>query len=411
MRISGAKNAVLPIMAATLLTEEPCHLFEVPRLLDVTTASYLLRSLGTEIRWQGAEMVLATPRLASVEAPYEYVRQMRASFLVFGPLLARTGQALISLPGGCAIGARPVDQHLKGLAAMGASIEVVHGMVRAKARRLRGAHIYLDMPSVGATENLMMAATLAQGTTVIENAACEPEVVDLANFLNAMGARVVGAGTKTIRVEGVTRLGGARHAVIPDRIEAGTFVAAVAAAGGRVRLENVIVEHLAAVLAKFEQVGAKVTREGSSLVVERDPEARLAAADVRAMPYPGFPTDLQPQVAAVLTQAQGISVVTDSVFGNRFSYVEELRRMGANIASDGYGAIIKGPSPLSGSQVRATDLRAGAALVVGGLAAAGETEITHLHHLERGYENLAQKLALLGAQVRLSREAASGLRL
>lgn len=399
VRISGAKNAVLPIMAASLLTPAPCHLRDVPKLLDVVTCCHLLRSLGTEISWQGKEMVLATPRLAGVEAPYEYVRQMRASFLVAGPLLARAGRALISLPGGCAIGSRPVDQHLKGFAALGASVEVTHGVVRLKARRLVGARIYLDLPSVGATENLMMAATLAEGTTIIENAACEPEVVDLANFLNAMGARVSGAGTKTVRIEGVKSLGEANHTVIPDRIEAGTFIAAVVATGGKVRLENVIAEHLKAVLAKIEELGAKVRDEGSSLVVEREPEARLAASSVRALPYPGFPTDLQPQLAAVLTQAHGVSVVSDGVFDSRFLYTEELQRLGAAIRTEGKSAIITGPTPLTGAQVRATDLRAGAALVVAGLVASGETEIAHVHHLDRGYEDLVGKLSRLGAAV------------
>lgn len=386
-------------MAASLLTAAPCHLREVPKLLDVVTCCYLLRSLGTEISWQGREMVLTTPRLAGVEAPYEYVRQMRASFLVAGPLLARAGRALISLPGGCAIGSRPVDQHLKGFAAMGASVEVAHGVVHLKARRLAGARIYLDLPSVGATENLMMAATLAEGTTVIENAACEPEVVDLANFLNAMGARVSGAGTKTVRIEGVKSLGGASHTVIPDRIEAGTYLAAVVATGGKVRLENVITEHLKAVLAKVEELGAKIIDEGSSLVVEREPEATLSASDVRALPYPGFPTDLQPQIAAVLTQAHGVSVVTDTVFDSRFLYTEELQRLGANIRNEGKSAIISGPTPLTGAQVRATDLRAGAALVVAALVASGETEITQVHHLDRGYEDLVGKLSRLGATI------------
>ncbi|MGB9887328.1 MAG: UDP-N-acetylglucosamine 1-carboxyvinyltransferase [Moorellales bacterium] len=399
VRISGAKNAVLPIMAASLLTDQTCHLQEVPRLLDVVTSFYLLRSLGAEINWNGREMILRTPHLAGVEAPYEFVRRMRASFLVFGPLLARAGRAKVALPGGCAIGTRPVDQHLKGFAALGASIEVSHGVVRAKARRLEGARIYLDVPSVGATENLMMAATLARGTTVIENAACEPEVVDLANFLNAMGARVSGAGTRSIRIEGVKSLKGARHTVIPDRIEAGTYMAAVLAAGGRARLENVIGSHLTAVLAKFREMGATVTDLGGTVVVERDPERPLAAADIRALPYPGFPTDLQPQVAAVLTLARGMSVVTDMVFDSRFTYVEELRRLGAEIRVEGRSAVIHGPAILSGAQVRAHDLRAGAALVVAALAASGETEISGVEHLERGYENLGGKLADLGVRV------------
>jgi UDP-N-acetylglucosamine 1-carboxyvinyltransferase len=408
VRISGAKNAVLPIMAASLLTGDTCHLQEVPRLLDVATCFYLLRSLGTEATWSGREMTLRTPRLTAVEAPYEFVRRMRASFLVFGPLLARVGRAEVSLPGGCAIGSRPVDQHLKGFAALGAGIEMSHGLVRARARRLQGARIYLDVPSVGATENLMMAATLARGTTIIENAACEPEVVDLANFLNAMGARVSGAGTRTVRIEGVTELHGARHTVIPDRIEAGTFLAAVLAVGGRVKLENVISGHLSAVLAKFGEVGATIADQEGSLWIERDPQAALRATDVRALPYPGFPTDLQPQMAAVLTQARGMSLVTDLVFDSRFTYVEELQRLGANIRTEGRSAVIEGPTALTGAQVRAHDLRAGAALVIAGLAASGETEITGTEHLDRGYEELVDKLAALGAQVfrgRLKSEA------
>lgn len=398
VRISGAKNAVLPVMVASLLTEEPCYLQEVPRLLDVVTCCHLLRSLGTEISWQGREMVLSTPRLAGIEAPYEYVRQMRASFLVAGPLLARAGRAVVALPGGCAIGSRPVDQHLKGLAAMGANIEVAHGLVRAHCRRLRGASIYLDLPSVGATENLIMAASLADGVTVIENAACEPEVVDLANFLTAMGARVSGAGTRTVRIEGVRRLSGGRHTVIPDRIEAGTYLVAVAATGGRVRLENVIAEHLTAVTAKLQELGARISATGSTLVIEREPGG-YPASNVRALPYPGFPTDLQPQMAALLTQAEGVSVITDNVFDSRFLYTEELRRMGANIRNEGRSAIIGGPTPLTGAQVRATDLRAGAALVIAGLVAEGETEIGQIHHLERGYEDLVGKLSSLGAVI------------
>lgn len=402
VRISGAKNSVLPIMTASLLTTEACYLQEVPPLLDVETSCYLMRSLGTQISWQKGEMVLYTPRLASTEAPYEYVRQMRASFLVAGPLLARTGRALISLPGGCAIGSRPVDQHLKGLAAMGAAIEVSHGVVCAHARRLKGARIYLDVPSVGATENLMMAATLAEGITTVENAACEPEVVDLANFLNAMGARVNGAGTRTVRIEGVKELHGTRHTVIPDRIEAGTYMAAVVATGGKLRLENVISEHLIAVIAKLQELGARISESEGALVVESDCGKRLAS-DVRAMPYPGFPTDLQPQITVVLTQSEGISVIADTVFDSRFLYIEELQRMGANLRSEGRSAIISGPCTLSGAQVRATDLRAGAALVIAGLLAKGETEITNLHHLDRGYEDMVGKLKRVGAVI--SRES------
>jgi UDP-N-acetylglucosamine 1-carboxyvinyltransferase len=358
----------------------------------------VVSELGMRVLPGRGSLTIINEGIKATEPPYEFVRRMRASFLVLGPLLARTGKVRIALPGGCAIGARPIDLHLKGLAALGAEIEVKNGWVEARARRLRGAQVYLDFPSVGATENIMMAAALAEGTTVIENAAGEPEIVDLANFINAMGGRVTGAGTRVIKVEGVKELHGTTHAVIPDRIEAGTFMVAVAATGGEVFLENVITTHLKAVIAKLTEAGAVLIEENGGLWVRSEPP--LNAVDIKTMPYPGFPTDMQPQFMALLTVARGTSVITETVFENRFMHVHELKRMGANITIEGHCAVVKGAEKITGAQVKATDLRAGAALVIAGLMAEGKTEIGCIHHIHRGYENLVEKFQGLGADIR-----------
>ncbi|MGI9952092.1 UDP-N-acetylglucosamine 1-carboxyvinyltransferase [Moorellaceae bacterium AZ2] len=395
--ISGAKNAALPIIAACLLAEGECRLEEVPHLADVDTMCGVVSELGLRVIPGRQTLTIINEGITGVAPPYDFVRRMRASFLVLGPLLARAGKVKVALPGGCAIGARPIDLHLKGLAALGAEIEVRNGWVKARARRLRGASIYLDFPSVGATENIMMAAALAEGTTTIENAAGEPEIVDLANFINAMGGRITGAGTRVIRIEGVSRLHGTSHAVIPDRIEAGTFMVAAAATGGDVLVENVIPTHLKAVMAKLRETGAILEEENGGVRVRA--QLPLKAVDLKTMPYPGFPTDMQAQFMALLTAAQGSSVITETVFENRFMHVNELKRMGAQIVIEGHCAVVKGIEKLTGACVKATDLRAGAALVIAGLMAEGETEISCVHHIQRGYEDLVGKLQGLGADI------------
>jgi UDP-N-acetylglucosamine 1-carboxyvinyltransferase len=399
VKVHGAKNAVLPIIAASILASRGEHLIEeIPLLEDVKTITELLRSLGVSAELREDSVRICAEKVAHTEAPYELVRKMRASFLVMGPLLARKKHARIPLPGGCAIGSRPIDQHLKGLEAMGAVFEVDKGIIEGRVPdRLRGARIYLDVASVGATENIMMAATLAKGRTVIENAAREPEIVDLANFLNAMGAKVRGAGTGTIRIEGVDFLRGTTYTVIPDRIEAGTYMVAAAITRGEVFVEGAISDHLGPVIAKMREMGIHVL-EGENGVHVRA-EGDLRPVDVKTLPYPGFPTDMQAQFMALLTTVKGTSVVTETVFENRFMHVEELKRMGAQIKIDARTAIIDGGHPLSGAQVKATDLRSGAALVLAGLAAEGETEVTELHHIDRGYVQLVEKLKALGADI------------
>lgn len=405
VRVAGAKNAVLPLMAATLMLEGETVLEDVPALEDVATMAQVLRHLGVDVRHSapGQLSVTAAPG-GEVAAPYELVRRMRASFLVLGPLLACRGRAEIPLPGGCAIGSRPVDLHLKGLAALGAEVALDQGTIVARAQRLRGTHIYLDFPSVGATENIIMAASLAAGETVLENAATEPEVVDLANFLNAAGAQIKGAGTNVVRIRGVAELTGPRHTVIPDRIEAGTFMVAAAITGGSVTVENVVYEHLKPVAAKLMEMGSTVTpvEEGEAVRVEAGPH--LKATDIKTLPYPGFPTDMQSPFLALLTQVQGTSVVTETVFENRFLAVPELNRLGARIRTEGQTAVVDGKVRLVGAQVKAPDLRGGAALVLAGLAAEGRTVITNLYHLERGYAGLEEKLKLLGADIRRVKE-------
>lgn len=396
--VSGAKNAVLPIIAASLLAESQSHLQEAPRLADVYTIIQLIQELGAKAYWQDDNsLTIDTSSIEEVEAPQEFVRRMRASFLVMGPLLAKKGHAKMWLPGGCAIGSRPIDLHLKGFAALGAEIEIGHGLVEAKADRLTGARVYLDFPSVGATENIMMAATLAEGTTIIENAAEEPEIVALATFLNSMGAKVTGAGTNIIRIEGVRELHGTTHTIIPDRIEAGTYMVAAAATGGDVLVDNVITDHLKPIIAKLEEAGAEIYEENGGIRVKG--RERLRAVDIKTLPYPGFPTDMQAQMMALLTVAQGTSVVVETVFENRFMHVDELKRMGADIVIEGHTAVVKGVPKLSGAPVKATDLRAGAALVIAGLMAEGTTQLDCVHHIHRGYENLVGKLRGLGAQI------------
>lgn len=398
MRVRAAKNATLPILAATLLTDATCRIRDVPPIQDVATMISLLSRLGAECEREEDDWSFTAGTLATSEAPYDLVRQMRASFLVMGPLLARNGHAAAGLPGGCAIGVRPIDLHLKGFAALGAEIEVAHGRAEARARgRLCGAHIYLDYPSVTATENILMAASLAEGTTTVENAAEEPEVVDLANFLNSLGARVIGAGTRLVRIEGVNALHGATYSPIPDRIEAGTFLVAAAITGGWVALENVVPDHVAAIVAKLREAGVAVEIEDDRVMAEGP--ARPAATNVKTLPYPGFPTDMQAPFLAMLCLAQGTSVVTETVFENRFRHVEELKRMGARIDIEGPGAIVHGVPRLTGAPVAASDLRAGAALILAGLAAEGETEISDVHHVDRGYDRLVERLREIGADI------------
>ncbi len=400
VKTSGAKNAVLPIIAASILGETPSHLDEIPKLEDVRTICGVLKYLGVKIDdSKEHELVLDTSRITAYEAPYELVRTMRASFVVLGPLLARMGHARISQPGGCAIGSRPIDLHLKGFEALGAKISQDHGFVEAYAPNgLKGADIYLDFPSVGATENIMMAACLAEGTTTLENPAEEPEIVDLANYLNQMGARIRGAGTDVIRIEGVKSMHGAEHTAIPDRIEAGTYMIAAAMTHGDVIIENVLAEHQKPLLAKLREAGVLIEEDIDRIHVACPGE--LKGVNVKTLPYPGFPTDMQAQIMAMMTICQGRSTVMETVFENRFMHVVELNRMGASIATTGArGAIIEGPAKLTGCEVSATDLRAGAAMILAGLVAEGTTTVGNLHHIDRGYEDIVGKLKGLGADI------------
>lgn len=399
VRVSGAKNAVLPIIVASMLGTTQSTLTEIPKLADVHTVCDVIASLGVHIEHPERDtLVIDAHELTSTTAPYDLVRRMRASFLVMGPLLARKGRAQISLPGGCSIGARPIDLHLKAFEAMGAVINLENGDIEATAPNgLKGAQIYLDFPSVGATENILMAASMADGKTVLENAAEEPEIVDLATYLNSMGANIRGAGTNVIRIEGVKELHGANHAVIPDRIEAGTFMVGAAMTQGNVFVENVISEHLKPLISKLKEVGAEVQEEIDGIrVIGHEP---LRPADIKTLPYPGFPTDMQAQFMALTTICQGTSVVTETVFENRFMHVDEFKRMGAKIRIEGRSAIVEGVPRLKGASVNATDLRAGAALVLAGLVAEGETEVGYLYHIDRGYDNLVLKLQRLGADI------------
>lgn len=397
VKISGAKNAVLPIIIGTILTPGKNRILDVPELSDVDTLIEVLNILGATVEKNGNILEIDSSNINCYETPYEYVRKMRASILIMGPLLARFGKVKISMPGGCAIGTRPIDLHLKGMEALGAKIDVDHGYIEATASKLVGAKIYLDFPSVGATENIMMAATLAEGTTVIENAAEEPEIVDLANFLNSMGASVMGAGTNVIRIRGVEELHGTSHTVIPDRIEAGTFLVAAAITGGNILLENVIADHLKPVIAKLKECGVQIIEEGEGLrVIATD---NIKPIDIKTLPYPGFPTDMQAQFMVLLAKIEGTGVVSETVFENRFMHTDELKRMGVDIRIEGRSAIIEGGKKLTGCPVKATDLRAGAAMLLAGLIAEGDTEITNTYHIYRGYEKIVDKFKSLGARI------------
>ncbi|MHB1301252.1 MAG: UDP-N-acetylglucosamine 1-carboxyvinyltransferase [Burkholderiales bacterium] len=399
IRISGAKNAALPILCASLLSRETLHVENVPHLKDVTTMLSLLAQMGVGITLDSSQCVeLLGREIPNPVAPYELVKTMRASILVLGPLLARTGKASVSLPGGCAIGLRPVDLHIKGLQAMGAEIEVENGYIQASAAKLHGARICMDLVSVTGTENLMMAATLASGVTVIENAAREPEVVDLANCLTAMGAKISGAGSDTIEIEGVDELYGARHRVMPDRIESGTFLVAAAASLGKIKLHGARSDILDAVLDKLTESGAHISTGEESIFLEmRD---RPKSVSVRTAPYPAFPTDMQAQFMVLNSVAQGSALITETIFENRFMHVQELCRMGAHIEVEGNAAMVRGKEHLGGATVMATDLRASASLVIAGLVARGETTIERIYHIDRGYECIEEKLAQLGAKIR-----------
>jgi len=398
VRVSGAKNAALPILCAALLTSEPLVLTNVPKLNDVRTMRSLLAQMGVHAEGDPNALTLSAANIDWPLAPYEMVKTMRASILALGPLLARCGEARVSLPGGCAIGLRPVDQHIKGLQAMGAEIDLDHGYIDAKAKRLSGANFVFDLVTVTGTENLMMAATLADGMTVLDNAAREPEVVDLAECLNAMGARITGAGTDRIVIEGVARLSGATHAIMPDRIETGTFLVAAAATGGDVALTGARPDTLGAVLDKLAEAGVAPTIDGSTIRIKRN--GRLKSVSMRTAPYPGFPTDMQAQLMALMTVADDAAMITETIFENRMMHVQELKRLGAAIEVEGNTAIVRGAQKLTAANVMATDLRASAGLVIAGLIAEGETVIDRIYHLDRGYERIEDKLSALGARIR-----------
>jgi len=402
VKIGGAKNAVLPIIAAALLGSRGESVLEdVPALEDVYTIAAVLRSLGVQADYSAAEhrLRIDAEKIETVSAPFDLVRKMRASFLIMGPLLAREGHAEIALPGGCAIGTRPIDLHLKGFEALGAEIEITQGAIHASAPHgLKGARIYFDFPSVGATENVMMAASCAEGQTILENPALEPEIVDLANYLNVMGAQIRGAGTNQIKIDGVPGLTAAAYTIIPDRIEAGTYMVAAAMTRGDVYIENAISEHLKPVIAKLKEAGVEIEEHVDGIRVRCD--GLTKAVDIKTMPYPGFPTDMQAQFMAMLAVSEGTGMVTETVFENRFMHVDELKRMGANIKIDGRTSVVEGVGALTGCQVKATDLRAGAAMVLAGLIAEGETQIGYIHHIDRGYDHLVPKLVALGADIR-----------
>lgn len=398
VKVEGAKNAVLPVIAATLLASKGKSVLKnVPSLSDVYTINEVLKYLQADVTFEGDVVTVDATGEISSDAPFEYVRKMRASIVVMGPLLARTGSARVALPGGCAIGSRPVDLHLKGFEAMGATVKIENGYIEATADRLKGAKVYLDFPSVGATQNIMMAATLAEGTTVIENVAREPEIVDLANFLNQMGARVIGAGTEVIRIEGVQELTATEHSIIPDRIEAGTFMIAAAITQGNIFIEDAVPEHISSLIAKLEEMGVQIIEEETGVRVI-GPE-KLKAVDVKTMPHPGFPTDMQSQMMVIQMLSEGTSVMTETVFENRFMHVEEMRRMNADMKIEGHSVIINGPAKLQGAEVAATDLRAAAALILAGLVADGYTQVTELKYLDRGYNDFHGKLRSLGAEI------------
>jgi len=401
VRIGGAKNAVLPVLAGALLTEERCIIRDVPNLSDVESMGELLVSLGANLDWdrKGGVITVSVGNLNHCEAEYDLVGKLRASFLIMGPLLARLGEVRVPLPGGCAIGTRPVDLHLKGMAALGAEIEQTHGYMTAKAKKLKGAKIYLDFPSVGATENILMAAVLAEGQTIVENCAVEPEIVDLANFLNSAGADIRGAGTDTVKINGVKTMKGTDHTVIPDRIEAGTYMVAAAITRGDIHLTNIVTDHIKPVTAKLKEVNIKVEDTPQGIRVFHGGEQQVVASDIKTLPYPGFPTDMQAPFMSLLATASGTSIITESIFENRFMQVGELKRMGADIKIESRSAVVEGVNQLAGAQVKATDLRAGAALVLAALQSDGPTEISDVFHIDRGYQGLDTQLNRLGAGI------------
>lgn len=399
VKISGSKNAVLPILAASLLANDGITLTNVPELRDVTIMKDILESLGAKIEWDkmNEKINIKADNITKLEAEYDLATKMRASFLVMGPLLAKKGCAKIPLPGGCAIGTRPIDLHLKGFAAMGAEIAQEHGYVEVKSKKLKGTKIYLDFPSVGATENIIMAASMAEGQTIIENAALEPEIVDLANFLNEMGADIKGAGTDTIKIVGLDNLHGANHDIIPDRIEAGTYMAAVSLTKGNIVLENVVSDHLKPIIAKLKETNVIIEEKENCLYVRCEND--LKPMDIKTLPYPGFPTDMQAPFMSLVTTACGTSIIIETVFENRYMHAGELSRMGADIKIDGRTAVIEGVKKLTGTQVKATDLRAGAGLILAALVAEGVTEISDIYHIERGYCHIEEKLKNLGVDI------------
>ena len=403
--ISGAKNAAVAIIPAALLVDGVCRIENIPQISDVTMILNILQELGADVRTVNRTTVdIDCSHIRNARVPNELARKIRASYYLIGALLGRFGSAQVPPPGGCHLGDRPIDQHIKGFVAMGAEVDVRGGFVNAwvkDGKRLSGAQVYLDIVSVGATMNIMLAATLAEGTTVIENAAKEPHIVDLANFLNSMGDRSMGAGTDVIKIKGVDRLNGGTYSIIPDQIEAGTYMAAVAATGGEVLIKNVIPKHLECITAKLVETGVEVEERDDAVLVRRDPSVRLTRTNIKTLPYPGFPTDMQPQMAVVLSLAEGTSVVTEGVWDNRYRYVDEIRRMGAQFQVDGKVAVIEGVDHLTGAPVRACDLRAGAAMVIAGLAAHGVTEVDCIHYIERGYEDIVRKLSGVGADIRV----------
>lgn len=401
VKISGSKNSVLPILAATLLTNKKCIINEVPFLRDVIIMKQILENFGAKVEYdeKTCKMSVEVSDIKSFEAPYELVSQMRASFLVMGAILAKSGKVMIPLPGGCPIGSRPIDLHLKGFQALGAKISNEHGYVTAECEKLIGTNIYLDFPSVGATENIIMSAVLAQGQTVLQNCAVEPEVVDLVNFLNALGADIRGAGTDTIKINGVEKLNGCEHSIIPDRIEAGTFMIAAAITKGDIILENIVVDHLKPIIAKLKEANVEVEEIKEGLRVYKNEDKKIKGVDIKTMPYPGFPTDMQAQFMSLLALAEGTSVVTETVFENRFMHTSELARMGADIKVESRTAIIEGISSYMGAKVKATDLRAGAAMLLSALQAEGTTEIGEIQHIDRGYYMIENKLRKLGAKI------------
>ena len=403
VNISGAKNAAVAIIPAALLVEGPCCIENLPQISDVSLLLNMLQEVDANVRTLNkTTMEIDATHIVNRAIPYEIGRKIRASYYLVGALLGRFGWAEVPLPGGCDLGGRPIDQHIKGWTALGATVEVRNGYICAttNGQRLKGTHIYLDIASVGATMNLMLAAVLAEGQTIIENVAKEPHIVDLANFLNSMGADITGAGTDVIKIRGVEKLHGGEYSIIPDQIEAGTYMAAVAAAGGEVRVCNVIPKHMECITSKLAEMGVEIEEDGDAMIVRRGTQ-RLQRANIKTMPYPGFPTDMQPQIAAVLCLAEGTSVLTEGVWANRYRYTEEFRRLGANIQVDGKIAIIEGVEKLSGAPMEACDLRAGAAMIIAGLAAEGVSEITNIKHIERGYEDIIEKLSGIGADIKV----------